>query len=90
MFSGMGLIVSLIVGAIAGWLAGEIVKGHGHGVLMNIVVGVVGALLASWLFPMVGWNIGGVAGTPSILGAIVYSTIGAVILLLILRLFNRA
>lgn len=84
---GAGLIVSLIIGAIAGWLAGEIVKGHGQGVLMNIIVGIVGAVLASFLFPAIGWTIGGEA---SILGAIIYSTIGAVILLLLLRLINRA
>lgn len=88
--SGMGLILSLIIGAIAGWLAGEIVKGHGHGLLMNIVVGIVGALLASWIFPAVGWRIGGEGGSVSFLGSIIYSTIGAVILLLLLRLFRRA
>lgn len=91
----MGLIVSLIIGAIAGWLAGMIVKGHGQGVVVNIIVGIVGALLASWLFPALGWNLGAapaagnaVVGT-NWLGSIVYSTIGAVILLLILSLFNR-
>ena len=89
-FSGIGLIVSLIIGAIAGWLAGEIVKGHGQGVVMNIVVGIVGALLASWLFPALGWNMAGADGRMTILGSIIFSTIGAVILLLILRLFNRA
>lgn len=90
----MGFIVSIIIGAIAGWLAGLIVKGGGQGVLMNIVVGVLGALLASWLFPSLGWNLGAgpatgatVRGT-SFLGSIVFSTIGAVILLLIVSLFT--
>ncbi|HRO15985.1 MAG TPA: GlsB/YeaQ/YmgE family stress response membrane protein [Paracoccus sp. (in: a-proteobacteria)] len=86
----MGLIVSLIIGAIAGWLAGQIVKGHGQGVVMNIVVGIIGALLASWLFPALGWRMGSAAeGGASVLGSIVFSTIGAVILLLIVRLFTR-
>ena len=93
----MGFIIAIIIGAIAGWLAGQIVKGHGQGTLMNIVVGVLGAVIANFLFPALGWNLGGapavpgntVAGT-SILGSIIFSTIGAVILLLILRLFNRA
>lgn len=85
-FNGMGLIVSLIVGAIAGWLAGKIVKGEGHGVMMNIIVGIVGALLASFLFPALGWRMGPETG---FFGAIIYSTIGAVILLLLLRLFRR-
>lgn len=88
--SGSGLIASLIIGAIAGWLAGEIVKGSGQGVIMNIVVGIVGALLASWLFPAIGWRIGGADGSISWLGAIIYSTIGAVILLVLLRLVNRS
>lgn len=92
----MGFIIAIIIGAIAGWLAGQIVKGHGQGTLMNIVVGVLGAVIANFLFPALGWNLGAapatgntVAGT-SILGSIIFSTIGAVILLLILRLFNRA
>ena len=90
----MGFIISIIIGAIAGWLAGLIVKGDGQGVLMNIVVGVLGALLASWLFPSLGWNLGAgpamdatVRGT-SFIGSIVFSTIGAVILLLIVSLFT--
>lgn len=92
----MGFIIAIIIGAIAGWLAGQIVKGHGQGTLMNIVVGVLGAVIANFLFPALGWNLGAapatgntVAGT-SILGSIIFSTIGAVILLVILRLFNRA
>lgn len=92
----MGFIIAIIIGAIAGWLAGQIVKGHGQGALMNIVVGVVGAVIANFLFPALGWNLGAAPATadnavlgPSILGSIVFSTIGAVILLLILRLFNR-
>lgn len=91
----MGFIVAIIIGAIAGWLAGQIVKGHGQGTVMNIVVGVVGALIAAFLFPAMGWNIGAgpavgntVAG-PSFLGSVIFATIGAVILLVILQLFNR-
>ncbi|WP_112872903.1 GlsB/YeaQ/YmgE family stress response membrane protein [Paracoccus endophyticus] len=93
----MGFIIAIIIGAIAGWLAGQIVKGHGQGVVMNIVVGIVGALIANFLFPAFGWNIGAAPATAdnavvgtSILGSIIFSTIGAVILLLILRLFNRS
>lgn len=90
----MGFIIAIIIGAIAGWLAGQIVKGHGQGVLMNIVVGILGAVLASWLFPALGWNLGAgpaagetVRGT-SFLGSIVFSTLGAVILLVIVSLFT--
>lgn len=82
-----GLIVSLIIGAIAGWLAGQLVKGHGQGLLMNVVVGIIGAVIASWLFPAVGLRLG---AEGSILGTIAASTLGAVILLLAIRLVNRA
>jgi uncharacterized membrane protein YeaQ/YmgE (transglycosylase-associated protein family) len=78
------LIVWLIVGAVAGWLAGLIVKGYGFGLLGNIVVGIVGSLVAGWLLPRLGiFNIGGIAGS------IIYAVIGAVILLLIIGLIKR-
>lgn len=79
------LIITLIIGAIAGWLASMIVKGHGQGVLTNIIVGIVGALIAGFLFPAFGFGV-----TSPVLGSIISSTIGAVILLLILRLLKRA
>ena len=79
------LLVFLIIGAIAGWLAGLIVKGFGFGLLGNIVVGIVGAFIAGWLFPALGISLGN-----STLDAIVYAVIGAVILLLIIRLVKRA
>ncbi|MFC3570711.1 GlsB/YeaQ/YmgE family stress response membrane protein [Paracoccus sp. TOH] len=81
------LLITLIIGAIAGWLAGLIVKGHGQGLLMNIVVGIVGAVIAGWLFPMLG--IGMNASAP-ILSTIIFATIGAVILLVLLRLIKQA
>ena len=81
------LLVTLIIGAIAGWLAGLIVKGHGQGLLMNIVVGIVGAVIAGWLFPMLGI---GMSLSAPILGTIIFATLGAVILLVVLRLIQRA
>jgi uncharacterized membrane protein YeaQ/YmgE (transglycosylase-associated protein family) len=62
------LIIWLIVGAIAGWLAGMVVKGGGYGLIGDIVVGIVGALIAGWLLPQIGIVIGGgiiAAITPS-------------------------
>jgi uncharacterized membrane protein YeaQ/YmgE (transglycosylase-associated protein family) len=79
------LLVFLIVGAVAGWLAGQIVKGHGFGLDGNIIVGIVGAFIAGWLLPMVGLNIGG-----GIIAAIINALIGAVILLFLIGLFKRA
>jgi len=79
------LLVFLIVGAIAGWLAGLLVKGFGFGLLGNIVVGIVGAFIAGWLFPTIGISLGS-----GIAAAIIHATIGAVILLVLIRLIKRA
>lgn len=79
--SNEGLLVILFVGLIAGWLAGKIVRGTGFGILGDIVVGILGALVASLLFPKLGIRIGS-----GLVSEIVYSAIGAVILLLIVRL----
>jgi uncharacterized membrane protein YeaQ/YmgE (transglycosylase-associated protein family) len=78
------LIIWLIVGAIAGWLAGILVKGGGFGLIGDIVVGIVGALIAGWLLPQLGIIIGG-----GLIGAIINAVIGAVILLVIIRLIKR-
>jgi uncharacterized membrane protein YeaQ/YmgE (transglycosylase-associated protein family) len=79
-----GIIVWLIVGAIAGWLAGMVVKGGGFGLIGDIIVGIIGALIAGWLLPQIGIVIGS-----GIVGAIINAFIGAVILLIILRLIKR-
>jgi uncharacterized membrane protein YeaQ/YmgE (transglycosylase-associated protein family) len=81
----MGIIIWLIVGAIAGWLAGMVVKGGGFGLIGDIIVGIVGALIAGWLLPRIGLFIGG-----DFIGDIINAFIGAVILLLIVRLIKRA
>lgn len=80
-----GLIIILLVGGIAGWLAALVMRGRGLGILGNIVVGILGALLASWLLPMVGIAIGG-----GILGSIIHAFIGALILLFLISLIKRA
>ncbi len=79
------LIVFILIGAIAGWLAGVLVKGFGFGLLGNIVVGIVGAFIAGWLFPVLGVSLGS-----GIVASIIHATIGAVILLVIIRLVKRA
>jgi uncharacterized membrane protein YeaQ/YmgE (transglycosylase-associated protein family) len=78
------LLAWLIVGAIAGWLAGLIVKGYGFGLIGNIVVGIVGAVIAGWLFPKIGINVG-----IGMVAAIINAVIGAVILLVIIGLIRR-
>lgn len=79
------VIVWLIVGAVAGWLAGLIVKGGGFGLLGNIVIGIVGAVVAGWLLPQLGIRLG-----TGIVSAIINSAIGGVIVLVILSLIRRA
>ena len=81
----MGIIIWLIVGAIAGWLAGMVVKGGGFGLIGDIVVGIVGGIIAGWLLPQLGIVIAG-----GIVGDVINSFIGAVILLVIIRLIKRA
>ena len=78
------IIIILIVGAVAGWLAGQIVRGMGFGLIGNIVVGIVGAFIAGWLLPRIGIVIGG-----SMIASIINATIGAVVLLVILGLIRR-
>lgn len=80
-----GILIILIVGAVAGWLAGQIVRGMGFGLIGNIVVGIVGAFIAGWLLPQIGIVIGG-----GMIGSIINATIGAVVLLVILGLIKRA
>ena len=80
-----GLLILLLIGAVAGWLAGVIVKGRGLGLVGNIVVGIVGAFIASWLLPQIGIVIGG-----GIIGSIINAMIGAIILLIIVLAIRRA
>lgn len=78
------LLIFLVIGAVAGWLAGQIVSGYGFGVVGNIIVGIVGAFLAGLIFPRIGFMVGG-----GILASIIHATIGAIVLLLLLRLVRR-
>jgi uncharacterized membrane protein YeaQ/YmgE (transglycosylase-associated protein family) len=79
--SGESLLIILIVGVIAGWLAGQLVRGAGFGLIGDLVVGIIGAFIGSWLLPKLGIHLGvGVVST------IINATIGAVVLLLLIRL----
>ena len=79
------LIIWIIVGAIAGWLAGLVVRGFGFGLVGNIIVGILGAILGGWLFGALGF-----AFLPGIINTIITAFIGAVVLLLIVRVIKRA
>jgi uncharacterized membrane protein YeaQ/YmgE (transglycosylase-associated protein family) len=80
-----GIIVWLIIGAIAGWIAGALVRGGGFGLLGDIVVGIIGALIGGWLAGALGITIGS-----GFVASIVTAAIGAVILLVIVRAIRRA
>jgi uncharacterized membrane protein YeaQ/YmgE (transglycosylase-associated protein family) len=81
----MEFVWFIIVGLIAGWLAGVIMKGGGFGVIGDIIVGIIGALIGGWLFSTMGVSTGG-----GLLGAIIVALIGAIILIFLLRLIKRA
>jgi len=81
----MNVLWFLLVGVVAGWLAGVLVKGGGFGLIGDLVVGIIGALIGGLLF-------GGLAGAAGggLLGSIVVATLGAILLLVVLRLFVRS
>ena len=78
------IIIWLVVGAIAGWLAGQIMKGFGFGLVGDIVLGIIGAVVGGWLLPRLGIYIGG-----GFIAAIINAAIGAIIVLLVVRLVKR-
>lgn len=81
----MGFLAWIVVGLIAGWLAGQVMKGGGYGVLADIILGMLGGLLGGWLFGQMGiWPAGGMVGS------IIVAFIGAVILVGITRLIKKA
>jgi uncharacterized membrane protein YeaQ/YmgE (transglycosylase-associated protein family) len=81
----MGILTWIVVGLIAGWLAGQVMKGGGYGVIVDIILGILGGILGGWIFGMLGiWHGGG------LIGSIIVAFIGAVILVAITRLLKRA
>jgi uncharacterized membrane protein YeaQ/YmgE (transglycosylase-associated protein family) len=79
-----GLVYWLVVGLIAGWLAGVVMKGGGYGVIADIILGVVGGVLGGWIFSSLGIGTGG-----GLLGGIIVAFIGAVVLVGITRVLRR-
>ena len=82
----MGFLVWIVVGLIAGWLAGQVMKGGGYGLIVDIILGILGGILGGWIFGMLGiWQ-----GRAGMIGSIIVAFIGAVILVGITRLIKRA
>jgi uncharacterized membrane protein YeaQ/YmgE (transglycosylase-associated protein family) len=79
-----GLIMFLVIGAVAGWFAGKIMSGGGFGLVGDIVVGVIGSVIGGWLFGVLGIGVGG------LIGSLIAAVIGAIILIALLRLIRRA
>jgi uncharacterized membrane protein YeaQ/YmgE (transglycosylase-associated protein family) len=81
----MSFLWFILIGLIAGWLAGQLMKGGGYGVVGDIVIGVIGALLGGFLFSQLGIFPGG-----GLLGSLIVATIGAIVFIFLLRLIKRA
>jgi uncharacterized membrane protein YeaQ/YmgE (transglycosylase-associated protein family) len=79
-----GIIVSLIIGGVAGWLAGLIMNGSGFGMLVDILLGIVGGVVGGWLFGLIGLSFGG-----GLFGTLLTAVIGAVVLIFVIRLIRR-
>lgn len=81
----MGFIAWIIVGLVAGWLAGQVMKGGGYGIVVDIILGILGGVLGGWIFGLLGISAGG-----GMVGSIIVAFVGAVILVGITRLLKRA
>ena len=80
----MSFLYFIIIGAIAGWLAGKIMQGGGFGLLMNLVLGIIGGVVGGWLFSFLGFSADG-----GILGSLVTAVVGAVLILYVGRLIKK-
>jgi uncharacterized membrane protein YeaQ/YmgE (transglycosylase-associated protein family) len=80
----MNLVIYLIVGGIAGWLAGQLMRGKSLGLIANIAVGIVGGLIGGWLFEAFGVDVGYKLG-----GSLITATVGAIVLLWIIRVIKK-
>jgi len=80
----MSFIYFIIIGGIAGWLAGKIMKGGGFGLIMNIVLGIIGSMVGGWVFNFLGLSTDG--GT---IGSLVTALVGAVLILYVARLIKK-
>jgi len=76
-------ILFIVIGAVAGWLAGLIMKGRGFGLLINLLVGIVGGIIGGWIFGLFGLH------TTSIVGSLICAVVGAIVLLFIVSLFKK-
>jgi uncharacterized membrane protein YeaQ/YmgE (transglycosylase-associated protein family) len=83
--AGYGIIAWLIIGGVAGWLAGLVMQGGGYGVIGDIIIGIIGSVVAGWLFGTLG-----IAPGAGVIGSIIAAAIGAIVLIFVLRLIRSA
>jgi uncharacterized membrane protein YeaQ/YmgE (transglycosylase-associated protein family) len=83
--SNESLIVIVFVGVVAGWAAGTIVRGGGYGLIGDLIVGIIGALIGDWLLPRLGIHLG-----TGMVALVINATLGAIVLLIVLRLISGA
>lgn len=79
----MGILISLLVGGVAGWLAGQIMKGQGYGLFVNIVLGIVGGFVGSLVFGLLGLD------ATNIIGRIICATVGAILVVVVARAVRK-
>ena len=80
----MNLLYFILLGALAGWLAGQIMKGSGYGAIVNIILGIVGGLVGGWLFGQLGVSAGG-----GLVGSLITATVGAVVVIFVAGLLRK-
>lgn len=80
---GLGILWSIIIGIVAGAIAGWLMRGRGFGFIVNLIVGLIGSVIGGWIYGLLGFS------TSSVLGVLLMSVVGAVVLLFILSLFSR-
>jgi uncharacterized membrane protein YeaQ/YmgE (transglycosylase-associated protein family) len=79
-----GIIIALVIGGVAGWLAGLIMNGSGFGVLVDVIVGIVGGVVGNWLLGLFGFSFGG-----GLIATLLTAVVGAVVLIFVIRLIRR-
>ena len=78
------LLIFLLIGAIAGWIAGSVMKGKGYGIIGNMVIGIIGAVIGGFIFGLLGISAGG------LIGSLITATVGAIALIFVIRLIKKA
>jgi uncharacterized membrane protein YeaQ/YmgE (transglycosylase-associated protein family) len=77
------LLIFLLIGAVAGWIAGSVMKGKGYGIIGNMIIGIIGAVVGGFIFGLLGISAGG------LVGSLITATVGAIALIFVARLIKK-